>query len=352
MKALFLAGGKGIRLRPLTNKIPKPMVSIMNKPLLERTMVHLKKSGISEIVISSCYQPESIKDYFGYGKKFGLKIQYIVEDNPLGTGGAIKKAGALFKDTFIVFNSDILSDIDIQSMVDYHKSRHALATLAVTEVQDPSAYGVVEYDKDGYAVSFIEKPKLGRISSNFINAGIYIFEPKILKEIPMNCVVSVERETFPRLLAKKYRIAVYKDASYWIDIGTLEKYMQVHMDIMDNKCKLVDCNFNSRNISLGKNVKIHFDAKILGPVYIGDNVEICANAMISHSVIGSNVSVGSGSRITKSIIWDNIKIRSEARLIDAIVTSDGIVNKNLNGYDAFHSYNSDRQMKIFAQNTF
>ncbi|MHB8064395.1 MAG: nucleotidyltransferase family protein, partial [Ruminiclostridium sp.] len=153
MKALFLAGGKGIRLQPLTNKLPKPMVPIMNKPLLERTMVHLKKSGISEIVISSCYHSQYIKDYFGNGEHFGLKIQYIVEDIPLGTGGAIKKAGAQFKDTFIVFNADILSDIDIQKMMAYHKNSRALATIAVTEVQDPSAYGVIEYDMKGYAIS-------------------------------------------------------------------------------------------------------------------------------------------------------------------------------------------------------
>ncbi|HEY5585913.1 MAG TPA: nucleotidyltransferase family protein [Ruminiclostridium sp.] len=201
MKALLIAGGKGIRLHPLTNKLPKPMVPIMNKPLLERTMVHLKKSGISEIVISSCYHSQNIKDYFGNGEHLGLNIQYIVEDIPLGTGGAIKKAQDQFKDTFIVFYSDILSDIDIQKMIIYHKNSHAIATIAVTEVQNPSSYGVIEYDTKGYAVSFIEKPEPEQISSNLINAGIYIFEPQILKEIPINSVVSLEREIFPKILA-------------------------------------------------------------------------------------------------------------------------------------------------------
>lgn len=337
MKALFLAGGKGIRLQPLTDNVPKPMVPIMNKPLLERTMVHLKKSGISEIVISSCYQPQYIEDYFGNGEHFGLKIQYIVEDIPLGTGGAIKKAEAQFKDTFIVFNSDILSDIDIQKILDYHKNSHALATIAVTEVQDPSAYGVIDYDTDGYAVSFVEKPGKEQITSNFINAGIYIFEPEILKEIPINSVVSVERETFPKLLAKGYKIAVYKDNSYWMDIGTLEKYIQAHKDIMDRKCKLVDCNFTNRNISLGKNVKIHPDSKIIGPAYIGDNVEICAKAIISHSVIGNNVSIGSGSRVVGSILWNDIRISSEVRLMNTIVTSDCFINRDLSFLNTVYS---------------
>jgi mannose-1-phosphate guanylyltransferase len=330
MKALFLAGGKGVRLQPLTDKVPKPMVPIMNKPLLERTMVHLKKSGISEIVISSCYRPQYIESYFGSGERFGLKIQYIVEDLPLGTGGAIKKAGAQIEDTFIVFNSDILSDIDMEKMLDYHKSHHAIATIAVTKVQDPSAYGVIDYDKDGYAVSFIEKPAKGQISSNFVNAGIYIFEPEILKDIPIDRVVSVEREIFPKLLAEGHKIAVFKDRSYWMDIGTLGKYMQAHKDIMDRKCKLVDLNFNKKNINLGENVRIHPESKIVGPVYIGDNVEICANAIISCSVIGNNVCIGRGSKVLGSILWNDINIGSEVRLMNTIVTSNCVIVKNLN----------------------
>lgn len=346
MKALFLAGGKGVRLQPLTDSVPKPMVPIMNKPLLERTMLHLKKNGISEIVISSCYQPHYIEKYFGNGEKFGLKIQYIVEDIPLGTGGAIKKAGAQFRDTFIVFNSDILSDIDIQKMMDYHKSSHALATIAVTEVQDPSAYGVIEHDKDGYAVSFIEKPKPEQISSNFINAGIYIFEPEILNEIPLNCVVSVERETFPGLLAKGHKIAVHKDAGYWIDIGTLEKYIQVHKDIMDGKSKMVDTDFSSSNVSLGKNVKIHPDSKIIGPAFIGDNVIICAKATISNSVIGNNVSIGSGSRVIGSILWNNVFISSEVRLMNTIVTENCVINRNLNFLDTVYTRLVDQKIPV------
>lgn len=341
MKALFLAGGKGIRLQPLTDKVPKPMVPIMNKPLLERTMVHLKKSGISEIVISSCYQPQYIEEYFGNGEQFGLKIQYIVEDIPLGTGGAIKKAGARFKDTFIVFNSDILSDIDIRKLMDYHKNSHALATIAVTEVEDPSAYGVIECDVDGYAVSFVEKPVQEQIFSNFINAGIYIFEPEILKEIPIDSVVSVEREIFPKLLVEGHKIAVYKDDGYWMDIGTLEKYMQVHKDIMDRKCKLVNCSFNGSNIRLGKNVIIHPDSKIIGPAYIGDNVEICAKAIISHSVIGNNVSIGSGSRVIGSILWNKVIISSEVRLMNTIVTSNCSIKRSLSFLNTVYSQTID-----------
>ncbi len=330
MKALFLAGDRGIRLQPLTDKVPKPMVPIMNKPLLERTMVHLKKSGISEIVISSCYKPEYIQDYFGNGKQLGLKIQYAAEDIALGTGGAIRNAAAHFSDTFIVFNSDILSDCDIQKMLDYHKSRHALATIAVTDAQDTSAYGVIESDTEGYAASFVERPKKEQNTSNFIDAGIYIFEPEIFDQIPSNSVVSVERETLPKLLANGHKIAVYKDNSYWIDMRTHENYMQVHQDIMDRKCKIGDKKLTIGNISLGKNVKIHPNAKIIGPACIGDNVEIGEGAIITRSVIGNNVSIGRGSRVTGSILWDNIVLSSEVRLLKCIVTSNCFINQNLN----------------------
>ncbi len=330
MKALFLAGGKGLRLQPLTNTIPKPMVPIINRPLLERTMVHLKKRGITEIVISTCYQPDYIKGYFGNGEHLGLSIQYIVEDTPLGTGGAIKKAEPQLDDTFIVFNSDILSDIDIQKMIDLHKSSQAVATIAATEVEDPSAYGVIECDSKGYAVSFIEKPKPEHISSKFINAGIYIFEPEILKEIANNSAVSVERETFPKLLAKAKKIAIFKSNDYWIDIGTVEKYKQVHIDIMNKKCNLVDHFLENENIIIGKNVKIDPTVKIEGPVYIGDNVEISANAVIKNSVIGNDTIIGHGSNVIESILWNNVEIGSNVKLINTIVTSNGLLHENLN----------------------
>ena len=346
MKALFLAGGKGVRLQPLTDKLPKPMVPIMNKPLLERTMVNLKRSGITEIVISSCYKSRYIEDYFGNGEQLGLKIQYIVEDLPLGTGGAIKNTELQFNETFIVFNSDILSDINIMNMIEFHKDKGAIASIAVTEVSDPSMYGVIEYDTNGYAVSFIEKPKPEQILSNFINAGIYIFEPEILKEIPENKVVSIERDIFPMLLEKNLKLAIYKDNSYWMDIGTHEKYIQAHKDILNRKCNLVDCYPSKANIRLGKNVTIHPEAKIIGPAYIGDNVEIGSNACISHSVIGNNTIIGSNSRIIGSILWNKIKICSNSRIINTIVTSNCTIKKDSNYLNTVYSHEINKAISV------
>ena len=203
MKALFLAGGMGTRLKPLTDDLPKPMVPMMVKPLLERNMLKLKECGVDEIILSTCYKPQKIEEYFGDGTKLGLKIHYICEDIPLGTGGAIKNAEEFFDDTFIIFNADILSDINIMDMMKFHKEKCAAVTIAVTQVKNPSAYGVIEYNDKLYAESFTEKPKLSEIKSNYINAGIYIFEPKVLKEIPDSQVVSIERETYPLAIRKR-----------------------------------------------------------------------------------------------------------------------------------------------------
>lgn len=327
MKALFLAGGKGVRLQPLTNHLPKPMVPIMNKPLIERTMINLKKNGITQIVISSCYQPHFIKNYFGNGEKFGLTIKYVVEDIPLGTGGAIKKAGSDINEPFIVFNSDILTDIDIKKMIDAHIHSNALATIAVTEVEDPSAYGVIETDEEGFAVSFLEKPGPGMTSSKSINAGIYILQPEALYDIPVERVVSVERQTFPGLLAKGCKINVFKSDCYWMDIGTVEKYMQTHTDILNGKCNLVGCDFTSKNMHTGKNVHIHPDCRIEGPVYIGDNVTIAKKAHICNSIIGNNVSIGAECKITGSIIWDGIQIECKENVLNTVVTTNALVPK-------------------------
>ena len=330
MKALFLAGGVGSRLKPLTDKLPKSMVPIMNKSLLERTMLNIKKCGISEVVISTCYQPEYIKNYFGTGKNFGLGIEYIVEETPMGTGGAMKMAEDYFKESFIVFNSDILSDIDLSEMIDFHKSKNVIATIAVTEVEDPSMYGVIEYDEDGYAITFKEKPKKGESLSKSINAEIYIFEPEIFKKIDGSRPVSIEREVFPKILESNEKIGIYKSGSYWMDIGTIEKYLQTHKDIMNGNCKLVDCKFNSEKISIGKNTKIHPTAIITGPAYIGDFVLIGANTVISDSVIGNNVYIGTDSKIVGSILWDDAIISKNVAMFNSIATFNCCVNMDLN----------------------
>ncbi len=323
MKALFLAGGMGTRLKPLTDELPKPMVPIMNKPLLERSMENLRKCGINEIVISTGYKTELIEKHFGDGSKLGLNIEYICEETPMGTGGAIKKTAHLYNDTFLVLNADILCNIDYLDMIKFHRDMKAAVTIAVTAVSNPCAYGVIEYDENDYAVSFTEKPEAHQIKSNYINAGVYVFEPDVLREIIEDRAVSVEREVFPALLENGHKVAVYKGCKYWMDIGTPEKYMQTHDDILSGKCLIPEIQFNSRRIFIEGASQIDTTAKIRGPVYIGNNVKIGAYAKIGpNAVLGDDVCVNAGGCVINSVLWKDVNLQSSAEMNGIIASPD------------------------------
>jgi len=325
MKALLLAGGKGTRLKPLTNNMPKPMVPILGEPLLKRTILNLRENGINEIIISICYEPIQINSYFGNGENLGIKIKYVQEDIPLGTGGAIKNAQQYIDDTFIVLNSDIVSDINLSALIEHHINKKGIASIALTKVDDPTQYGVVNLS-DGYITAFKEKPKPDQVTSNLINAGIYVFDPEIFNYIPSNQIVSIEKDIYPLLIKKDLKIAGYHGSYYWMDIGTPEKYMQVHKDIFDGKYLITNQLIYSPvngNILQGDNVKIRPSAKIIKPVYIGNNVEIGSKTIIGpYSVIGDNVKINSGSRIVNSIVWDNVVIGKSANINHTIIGSN------------------------------
>ncbi len=333
-----------MRLKPLTDDLPKPMVPIMNKPLLERSMENLRKCGIRDIVISTGYKSQYIQEYFGSGSKFGLNIEYVCEDFPMGTGGAIKKTSHLYDDTFLVFNADILCNMDFTELVKYHKAKSADVTIAVTRVDNPSAYGVIEYDKNGYAVTFTEKPKADKIKSNYINAGVYVFEPEILREIPENIPISIERETFPQILQNGHKIAVYSGCSYWMDIGTPERYMQTHQDIMAGDCCLSGIHFNNHGVFIELNSKIDSTAEIIGPVYIGSNATIGPYATVGpNAVIGDDVIVHMGCNVTNSILWNNVHVGAFSAMDGVVAASSFKVPcKGNNGNSSFINTDSTK----------
>jgi mannose-1-phosphate guanylyltransferase len=334
MKALFLAGGLGTRLKPLTDDVPKSMVPIMNKPLLERSMANLKKHGIYDVVLSVGHKSEYIHDYFGDGRDFGMHIEYVYEDSPLGTGGAIKNTSHHFHSTFLVCNADILCNMNLTKLVEHHHAKAADVTIAVTEVSNPSAYGVIECDQHDYALSFTEKPKPSEVRSHLINAGIYVFEPHVLDAIPDGRPVSVERETFPKILLKKNAIAIYNGCSYWMDIGTPEKYLQAHVDIMTGKCKLHGVDFDKGKIFKEGRSYIDGSATITGPVYIGDNVQIGANATVGpFAVIGDHVNIHPSGSITDSILWDHVDIGSFGSMSRVVAASDCHVKRRSSHHD-------------------
>lgn len=320
MKALFLAGGMGTRLRPLTEHLPKPMVPVMSLPLLERNILKLKNFGIDEVILSTCYKSHHIENHFGDGSRLGVPVHYLREEIPLGTGGAIKNAAPYITATTIVFNSDILCEIDFAAMLELHRQKRAVATIAATRVDNPTLYGVLEHDHHGYIRSFKEKPAPHEITSPYINAGVYIIEPEMLAEIPSGRAVSVERETYPTMLQKGYKIAIFPSSSYWLDIGTPEKYLQAHKDILQGRYSIGECDFTSERVFTGRGARIHPTARIIPPAYIGEEAEIGAFSTIGpEAVIGRRAVIGAGCTIAGSIIWDKTSIESGTRLSDTIV---------------------------------
>ena len=222
MKAIIMAGGEGSRLRPLTCDLPKPMVPIMNVPIMEHIIVLLKAHGITDIGVTLMYLPQKIKDYFGNGTNLGVNISYFIEDTPLGTAGSVKNAEDFLDETFIVISGDSLTNMDITKAVEYHKSKESKATLVLTRVDVPLEYGVVIVDKKGSITGFLEKPSWGEVFSDTVNTVTYILEPEGLNYIPKDKIVDFSQELFPLLLAKKEPMFVHIMSDYWCDIGDLQ----------------------------------------------------------------------------------------------------------------------------------
>ena len=233
MQALILAGGKGTRLRPLTVYTPKPIVPICNRPFLLYQIDTLRRAGIKDITLSLSYQPHKIEQLLGDGSDYGVNLKYTVEPQPMGTAGAYKYAEELIREPTVVFNGDILTDLDLKAVIREHNARKATATIVLTPVDNPSAYGLVETEPDGRVHRFLEKPKPDEITVNTINAGTYILEPRVLDYIPAGENHSFEYGLFPTLLEKgEPFFAHIPQRTYWIDIGTPERYLQAHMDLL------------------------------------------------------------------------------------------------------------------------
>lgn len=333
--AAILIGGEGTRLRPLTICKPKALVPVANKPLLTHILTWLKKYGIKEVIFILYYQKEKLKKVFGDGSKFGLTIKYVEEDLPRGTGGALKKASYLIKDTIVVINGDILTDINILQVANFHKEKKACFTITLIPVEDPTAYGLVKTDNKGKIIQFLEKPSWEEISQEKnINAGIYIIEPHIIKKIPDNKIYSLERELFPRLISERfygYKVLDNKSSKkiYWIDIGTPDKYRQANHNILEGKFK-VDikykelkkriCTEDTKNIS---------KKSILRPnIIIGNNCIIEDNAEIEEfTIIGNNCKIAKNVYIERSILWDNIVVEESVKLVDCIIADNCKIGK-------------------------
>jgi NDP-sugar pyrophosphorylase family protein len=320
MKALILIGGEGTRLRPLTYSVLKCMVPVLNRPFIEYQLALLKKHGIHEVILSACYLPDRVKRAVGSGKKEGIKITCVRETTPLGTAGAIKNAEEYLDDTTIIMNGDILTDMDLSAMLSSHKSSGAAVSIALHEVPDPSAYGLVLTDGSNRIQRFLEKPKDTKPAASWINAGIYIFDKKALSYIPAGKNVSVEKQTFPEMIEKGGLLSAYKSASYWLDIGSLDKYRQGNFDAMSGKFKSPFAGKKSAGgILAGDKTKVNIGAVLSAPVIIGNRCVIGKGARIEHSIIWDNVKIGDNAAIKDSIIGNKCVVGTGAELNNAVL---------------------------------
>lgn len=331
MKAIILVGGEGTRLRPLTCQIPKAMVPVVNRPFLEQVVERLKSHGIDTIILTLCYLPERIQSYFGDGSRFGVKMVYIEEKAPLGTAGAVKNAESLLDSPFFVLNGDIFSDLDYTAMMALHRDRGAVATIALTPVQDVTMYGVVETADGGKVERFVEKPKPDEVNTNMINAGTYILEPSVLHNVPPGIPFSFERQLFPSLLSQKQRVFGFPSYGYWIDIGKPEKYLELNYRLLtdpDPGDKRA-AGAGTPGVRIGKGSSVHLSAVLEGPITIGEGCTIEADVMIKGpSAVGSGCRIGRGARLDRVILWDNVSIGANANLEHCVVASNCLVNDN------------------------
>jgi len=332
MKAILLAGGKGTRLRPLTIHTPKPIVPIFNRAFLHYQIDLLKQvPEIDEVILSLNYQPRRIEEVFGDGTDLGIKIRYVVEPVPLGTAGAVKYAGDKLTESVVVFNGDVMTQLDLAAVIRMHRERQARATIVLTPVDNPSAYGLVETDGQNNIKRFIEKPKPEEITTNHINAGIYVLEPDTFDRIPNEVPWSIERSYFPSLIERHETFVAYIYNGYWIDIGTPEKYVQVHHDIMDGRFVAPPfAGLTSPRRCIAPDVRIEDGATIEDPVFIDEGVLVKAGARLGpYAVLGRQTQVEEGAIIERAIVWPNCRIGSQSSIADAVLGRQCHIGRNV-----------------------
>jgi mannose-1-phosphate guanylyltransferase len=319
LPAVILVGGLGTRLRPLTDRTRKDMLPLVDRPQLAYTFDHLRRFGVTRAIVSCGYLPTQIQEHFGdrYGE---LRLEYKVEEEPLGTGGAIRFAAEGLDEPFFALNGDSLRETDLDALVAFHRERGGRATILLTPVEDPSRYGLVRVHGDGRVLSFLEKPRPEEIDTNLINAGMYVLEPDVLDLIPPDRAVSIEREVFPQLVGEQsvHGVAL---PGYWLDIGTPDAYLQAHRDVLErNFVTDVGDRLGSDYTLVADGAERGDDARLVPPVYVGEGARIGAGARIgSLAVIGAGAVVGAGASVESSVVCAGATIGAGTNVFGSIV---------------------------------
>jgi mannose-1-phosphate guanylyltransferase len=332
VRAVVLVGGEGTRLRPLTLTAPKQMLPIVEQAMVERVLGHLASHGIDEAVLSLGYRPDAFSDAYPDGVIAGVRSTYAVEPSPLDTAGAIRFAAdfAGIDDTFVVLNGDVLTDFDISALVDFHRERGAEGTIGLTPVDDPSSFGVVPTDPDGKVTAFIEKPPRDEAPTNFINAGIYVLEPSVLGRIAPDVRVSIERETFPAMVAAGTLYARGSDA-YWLDTGTPDAYLRAHRDLLNGRRGGAPAPDAVPDPDLGPDVwtigEVVASPGTVSRSVLGRDSSVAPGATVTDSVVGAGAIVEDGATVTDSVLLPGSRVAARASVDHSIVGPGAIVGQ-------------------------
>ncbi len=321
MKAVILAGGEGTRLRPLTSNQPKPMMPLVNRPMMEHIVALLAQHGFDDVVVTVAYLANQIRTYFGDGSDFGVRMRYASDEQPLGTAGSVRNASAELDDTFLVISGDVLTDIDLSGFVKAHRDSGAVASIGLKRVENPLEFGIVITRPDGSIERFLEKPSWGQVFSDTINTGIYVLEPDIFDFIPDGEVVDFAGDVFPAALDQGLTLHGHVADGYWEDVGTSESYLQAHADVLDGRVRVDIGGFEvAEGVWLGDDAELDPDARVEGPAVIGDNCRIEAGARLGqYTVLGTDVVVREDASLTRSVLHDHVYVGRGADLRGAVV---------------------------------
>lgn len=322
MKAVIMAGGFGTRLRPLTCNIPKPMVPMVNKPMMEHIVGLLKSHGITNVISTLFYQPDIIRAYFENGEKHGVRMSYRKAEADFGTAGSVRNAKDFLDERFLIISGDVLTDFNLSQSIRFHEERKALATVVLTRVSNPLQFGVVMTREDGKITRFLEKPTWGEVFSDTINTGVYILEPEILDLIPAGEEFDFSKNLFPLMLERGMPLYGHINEGYWRDIGNLNDYQDAHLDILRNAVRLPLEGRKSYNAYIGEGTTLDStpDA-ISGIVLIGKNSRIHRDVVLSNSVIGDDCEIKPGAVIRNSVIWNGVNVGVGAEILSAVIGS-------------------------------
>jgi mannose-1-phosphate guanylyltransferase len=318
LQALILAGGEGTRLRPLTSTIPKPVVPLVDRPFISYMLEWLRGHGVEDVILGCGFMADAVRSVLGDGAQLGIRLRYLEEPEPLGTGGALKFAEELLEERFFMLNGDVLADLDLSAQLEQHERTGARATLALYPVDDPSAYGLVRCNPDGSVREFIEKPGLDEIDTNLINAGAYILERDILDDMPpAGTNVSIEREVFPRLVAAG--LYGYVANGYWLDIGTPERYLKATYDILEGKVVTeVGRQLDARGMSLVDGASI--EGRVVPPALLAAGCKVAPRALVGdRSVLGEGVSIWERARVESSVLLEGVCVGADSTISSSIL---------------------------------